>query len=163
MLVGSVTNPGEASTVNKLSADLKEQTRVLIDQLGNMTSLEVMQEISAQGVVYTDEVMRVCVKVAEIEDIYSEFVGIRDMLETAFVDESNVQYRLVNELPALRASVKRICNELEFIREERQKLKLKLRKEYPSPPLEELLEVTETPNAAWSDLVGNIRLAQISI
>jgi len=110
-----------------------------------------------------EELVRVEVNVAEIESLYAEFAGIREMLDKAFVEESNVQFRLTNEFQSLRESVRKITNELLYIKEERQKLKLKLRKEYPALPLEELLEVSETPNAAWSDLAGNVRLAQITI
>ncbi len=108
-----------------------------------------------------EELVRVEVNVAEIESLYAEFAGIREMLDKAFVEESNVQFRLTNEFQSLRESVRKITNELLYIKEERQKLKH--RKEYPALPLEELLEVSETPNAAWSDLAGNVRLAQIKI
>ena len=153
----------EFGDFDELSAEIKEQTRAILDELNDVLGSENSKALIAREAHFRERLCRAEKKVEEIEGIYSEFVEIREMLDKAFVEESNFQYRLVNEFPALRESVKKISHELLFIKEERQKLKLKLRKEYPSIPLEEIFNVSETPNTTWSDLVGNIRLAQISL
>ena len=153
----------DMSEVEELSSDLTEQTSLVLGQLKGLISSDILPTIQSQQGFLSDNLEKVERQVSEIEGVYAEFVGIREMLDKAFVEESNVQYRIANEFQSLRQSVNKISQELLYIREERQKLKLKLRKEYPALPLEELLSVTETPNTAWSELAGNIRLAQITI
>ena len=163
LIAESAPNVHDISEIEELSSDLMEQTKVVITQLKELIGSDTLSLLAARRGNYVDELNRVERKLEDIEGVYAEFASIRDMLDKAIVEESNVQYRLIHDLPGLRDSVKKITHELLYIKEERQKLKLKLRKEYPNLPLAELLEVTETPNAAWTGLAGNIRLASVSI
>ena len=159
----SVVDIPDISEVEDLSSELTEQTSVIKAQVKGLVSSEKLSKLQSHRDRLVNDLKEVEKQVSEIENVYAEFVGIRVMLDKAFVEESNVQYRLANEFQNLRQAVNKISQELVYIKEERQKLKLKLRKEYPALPLEELLCVSETPNAAWSELAGNIRLAQVSI
>ena len=123
----------------------------------------VVQDLEEKDSALAEEIERVQAAVAELETLYSEFTKIREVLDNAFIEESNAQFRIANEFETLRESVKRINYELVYIKEERQKIKQKLRQEYTPVPMPELLACDESYNSAWSDLVGNTRLVQFGM
>jgi hypothetical protein len=146
----------EISTIRRRIDEISSDFR---DILGPAISeqLESRQQELGLGIEYAQEGFN------EIEQIYNEFSTIREMLDKAFVEESNASFRIANEFKSLEESVKRITYELMYIKEERQKLRVKEKKEYPPLPMPELLSATESYNGAWTDLVGNARLGELTI
>jgi hypothetical protein len=122
----------------------------------------IVDEVASKQSILTSGLAEAQDGLRNIEQVYSEFSKIRAMIDTAFLEESNASFRISNELESIKEAVKRISYELVYIKEERQKLRIRVKKEYPQLPLPELLSTVESYNSAWTDLVGNTRLNEMS-
>jgi len=145
--------------ITKLVGKIQEISQELNELMGS----SIRDQLESKNGELVAVLETINVELNEIEQIYSEFQKIRKMLDEAFVEESNASFRIANEFSSLQDALKRISYELVYIKEEKQKLLLKVKKEYPAVPLPDLLATTETYNGSWLDLVGNSRIAQLNV
>ena len=98
-----------------------------------------------------------------VDTEYAEISKLQNMLRVAADEEAKAKQRLNTDLPTLQATALRINSELEYIKKERDMLKLRLASDFPSMPMEELLAAQQiTHNEEWKQLLSNAWYSQLS-
>lgn len=102
-----------------------------------------------------------CVKRLDARN--GEVCQLRGLMQTAAVEEAHAQRRLQYDMQSLQAEAAELAIHLDYIKKERDILKLRQISDCPNAPLLEVLESQPAgTNQVWQSLIANAKYAPLS-